>query len=86
MRRILVVLTMAVVMAAIMVVMAAPALAQGEGPKPNPHNCGGTSSVETREQLGGGREFGEVVSDEAHDQNIDNLTHANCDRTPRQNP
>ena len=75
-----------IVMLTSLVVPVGAALAQGEGPEPNTHNCGGTSSFGTIEQLGGGREFGGVVSDEAHDQNIDNLTHANCDRTPRQNP
>ena len=86
MRRILVVLTMALVMAAMMVVMAAPALAQGKGPEPNPHNCGGTSSFETREFLGSGQAFGDLVSDVAQDQQVDNVTQANCNNNSGQNP
>ena len=86
MRRILVVLTMALVMAAMMVVMAAPALAQGKGPEPNAHNCGGTSSFETRELLGGGKQFGDLVSDVAQLQLADNVTRANCENNSGQNP
>jgi hypothetical protein len=74
-----------VVMLASLVLPVGAALAQGEGPEPNDHNCGGTTSVGTIE-LVGGEEFGDVVSAEAQEQNADNLTHANCDRTPRQNP
>ena len=86
MRRILVVLTMALVMAAMMVVMAAPALAQGKGPKPNAHNCGGTSSFETRELFGSGQAFGDLVSDVAQEQQADNVTQANCENNSGQNP
>jgi hypothetical protein len=78
-----------VVMLTSLVVPVGAALAQGaegEGPAPNPHNCGGTSSFGTIEALGGGREFGGVVSDEAQKRNADNVTQANCNQTPRQNP
>jgi hypothetical protein len=78
-----------VVMLTSFVVPVGAALAQGaegEGPAPNPHNCGGTSSFGTIEELGGGQEFGGVVSDVAQEGSADNVTHANCDEPPRQNP
>ncbi len=86
MKRILVVLTMALVMAAMIVVMAAPALAQGKGPEPNAHNCGGTSSFESRELLGSGQAFGDLVSDVAQQRQADNATQANCNNDSGQNP
>jgi hypothetical protein len=83
MKRIIVIV---VVMLASLVLPVGAALAQGEGPDPNAHNCGGTSSVGTIEALGSGQEFGQVVSGEAREQNADNVTQANCNETPRQNP
>ncbi len=83
MRRIFVIV---VVMLASLVVPVGAALAQGKGPEPNAHNCGGTSSVETREILGGGKQFGDLVSDVAQEQQVDNLTQANCNQNSGQNP
>jgi hypothetical protein len=83
MRRIFVIV---VVMLVILVVPVGVALAQGKGPEPNAHNCGGTSSVGTMELLGGGREFGDLASDVAQVQLVDNFTHANCDENSGQNP
>ena len=83
MRRIFVIV---VVMLACLVVPVGAALAQGKGPESNAHNCGGTSSVETREQLGGGKQFGDLVSDVAQEQQVDNNTQANCNQNSGQNP
>ena len=75
-----------VVMLASRVVPVGVALAQGTGPEPNAHNCGGTSSVGTMEQVGGGQEFGDLVSDVAQEQQVDNVTQANCNNDSGQNP
>jgi hypothetical protein len=83
MRRIFVIV---VVMLVILVVPVGVALAQGKGPEPNAHNCGGTSSVGTMEQVGGGQEFGDLVSDVAQEQQVDNVTQANCNQNSGQNP
>ena len=83
MRRLVMLLT---TMALALLMTAGVALAQGKGPEPNAHNCGGTSSVETMEQVGGGREFGDLVSDVAQEQQVDNLTQANCNQNSGQNP
>ncbi len=86
MRRILVVLTMALVMAAIMVVIWWPRhWRRVRAPSPT-HNCGGTSSFGTRELLGSGQAFGDLVSDFAQVQQADNLTQANCNQNSGQNP
>jgi hypothetical protein len=82
-RRIFVIL---VVMLASLVVPVGVALAQGTGPEPNAHNCGGTSSVGAMELLGGGRQFGDFVSDVAQLQLLDNFTQANCNQNSGQNP
>ena len=83
MRRIFVIV---VVMLVSLVVPVGVALAQGKGPEPNAHNCGGTSSVGTMEQVGGGQEFGDLVSDVAQEQQVDNVTQANCNQNSGQNP
>ena len=83
MRRIFVIV---VVMLACLVVPVGAALAQGKGPESNAHNCGGTSSVGTMELLGGGREYGALVSDVAQVQLVDNFTQANCNQKSGQNP
>jgi hypothetical protein len=83
MRRILLVLAVALLS---LVVPTATALAQGEGPPLNEHNCGGVSSFVTLSEEGG-QGFGELVSTGyAQEQTIDNNTQANCGETPRQNP
>ena len=85
MRRIIALVTVALVMA-MMLALSGAALAQGKGPEPNAHNCGGTSSFQTRELLGSGRAFGGVVSDVAQEQQADNVTGANCENNSGQNP
>jgi hypothetical protein len=83
MRRIFVIV---VVMLASLVVPVGVALAQGTGPEPNAHNCGGTTSVGAKQLLGGGRELGDLVSDVAQVQLVDNFTQANCNQNSGQNP
>ena len=83
MRRLVMLLT---TMALALLMTAGVALAQGKGPEPNAHNCGGTSSVGTMEQVGGGQEFGDLVSDVAQGQQADNVTQANCNQNSGQNP
>ena len=86
MRRIMLVVTVALVMA-LMLALSGAALAQGKGPEPNAHNCGGAASFQTRELLGSGRAFGGLVSDVAQLQLADNVTQANCNlNSGRQNP
>ena len=82
MRRILLVLSVAALMAAMMAVGAGPILAAPAGPKPNNHNCGGTSSFESTLGPGGGRLVGKVVSGIAPSGDIPLFTHANCDTPP----
>jgi hypothetical protein len=79
MRRVLTVMAVALVMAAMMLSMSGLALAKG--PTPNAHNCGGTSSRETIDALGG-RGFGQLVSATARESGgVSDYTNANCGNT-----
>ena len=79
MRRLLLVVTVALVMAAMLLSMSGVALAQG--PTPNAHNCGGTSSRTTIDALGG-RGTGQLVSATARESGgVSDFTNANCGNT-----
>jgi len=80
MKRIIMILTVALVMAAMMLSLSGAALAQG--PPANEHNCGGTSSVESIALEGSGQAFGQDVSGLADEYGgVSDFTLANCDNT-----
>jgi hypothetical protein len=83
MRRILLVLAVPLVS---VVVSATAVMAQELPPPLNPHNCGSDDCVNAIAILGSGQAFGDTVSDEAIQQEVDNQTDANCDKTPRKPP
>src|SRR4051812_746976 len=79
-RSIMSVLAVAALMAAMIMALAGPVWAQ-EGPTPNGHNCAGTVVSSSA-----GPGFGQIVSDAAHQQAVDNFNLANCGNTERKNP
>jgi hypothetical protein len=80
MKRVIMILTVALVMAAMMFSLSGAALAQG--PTQNEHNCGGTSSVESIANEGSGQAFGQAVSGLAHEfGGVSDFTLANCGNT-----
>jgi hypothetical protein len=83
MRRILLVLAVTLVS---VVVSATAVMAQEVPPPLNDHNCGGDDAVNSIAILGSGQAFGDTVSDEANQQEVDNQTNANCNNPPRKNP
>ncbi len=83
MRRTIMLLTVAVMMAVMMVASSMPLFAQGrgEGPTPNGHNCGGTSSFDSINdpEYDGGKDYGEFVGDYASSgEDVTSLLPANC--------
>jgi len=84
MKRIIMILTVALVMAAMMLSLSGAALAQvpPQGPPANEHNCGGTSSVESITLEGSGQAFGQAISFLAGEYGgVSDFTLANCDNT-----
>jgi len=78
MRRTILLVTVAAVMAAMMALSGVAWAA--EGPTPNGHNCGGTSSFEGTHGPGGGEDFGTAVGDYASSGgSIPPLTVGNCE-------